>query len=160
MKSTIISMVVVLCVLAVIPTVMFSSGGILDRLGLNPFVEFRPEPEPPKNLTSVTTDKKVQVYKWRDEHGIMQFASTPPPEVHQAELVELSPDTNLMKAIEVPEAEPEAEPGKPRAITLGNPYTRDGMQDLLESTSSLTEEMEQQQLEQQQLMEQMLGIRK
>jgi|GEM_PF-2591853 len=160
MKSTIISMIVVLCVLAVIPTLMFSDGGILSRFGLNPFAGSGPEPQPPRNLTNVTTDKKVQVYKWRDKNGVMQFASTPPPEVHQAELVELSPNTNLVKAIEVPEDEPETKPGGPRVMTVGNPYTPDGMQDLLESTSSLTEDMTQKQMEQQQLMDQILGIRK
>ena len=160
MKSTIISMIIVLCVLAVIPTFLAGKGGMLARFGLDLFSESAQAPTPPKNLTHVTTDEKVQVYKWRDEHGVMQFTSHPPPEAHQAELVELSPNTNVVKAIEIPEEEPESARSGPRVMTIGNPYTPDGMKDLLDSTSSLAEDMNQQQMEQQQLMERMLGIRK
>ncbi len=153
-------MIIVLCLLAVIPMFLFSDNGLFSRLGLGGFGGSDEEPQPPKNLTNVTTDEKVQVYKWRDEDGVMQFSSTPPLESGRAELVELTPNTNIVKAIEVPEDEPEQKRSRPRVMTVGNPYTPEGMKDLLDTTSTLAEDMGQKQIEQQQLMNQILGIQK
>ena len=160
MKSTIISMVIVLCVLAVIPMFLIGDNNILDRFGLGAFNAAEAPPKLPKNITNVTTDEKVQVYRWRDEHGVMQFTNTPPPETREAELVELVPDTNIVKAIEVPEEEPVRKRSGPSVTTLGNPYTPGGMKDLLDATSSLTEDLSQKQMEQQKLMDQIRGMQK
>ena len=160
MKSTIISMIIVLCVLAVIPMFLLSEDGLLSRFGPGASSGSDEKPQPPKNLTNVTTDEKVQVYKWRDEDGVMQFSGTPPLESQHAELVELTPNTNIVKAIEIPEDEPEQKPGRPRVMTVGNPYTPGGMKDLLDTTSTLADDMGQKQMEQQQLMNQILGIQK
>ena len=159
MKATIISMIIVLCVLALIPTLMIGDRSFLASFNLDAFTS-KEEPQPPKNISSVTTDEKVQVYKWRDEHGVMQFTNTPPPETREAELVELTPNTNIIKAIEIPEEETEKKRSGPSVVTVGNPYTPGGMKDLLDTTSSLAEDMGQKQMEQQQLMHQILGIQK
>ncbi len=110
----------------------------------------------PKNLTSVTTDEKVQVYKWRDQYGVMQFTNTPPPQTRQAELIELTPNTNIVKSVEVPEEEPEQKPGGPSVMMTGT-RTPGGMKDLLDTTSSLATDMNQKQIDQQQLMDQIMG---
>lgn len=157
MKSTIISMIIVLCVLAIIPMFLIGDDSVLARFGLGGTVDV---PKTPKGLTNVTTDEKVQVYKWRDEYGVMQFTNTPPPETRQAELVELTPNTNIVKAIEVPEDEPEKKRSGPSVMMTGNPYTPGGMKDLLDTTSTLADGMNQKQLEQQQLMEQIMGNHK
>ncbi|UCB55872.1 MAG: DUF4124 domain-containing protein [Thiotrichales bacterium] len=158
MKSTIISMMIVLCILAIIPTLLTGDRNLLSGFGLGALSGSSDAASPPKNLTNVTTDEKVQVYKWRDEHGVMQFTNTPPLDNRQVEIVELTPNMNIVKAIEVPEEEPEVSPSRPKVMTVGNPYTPEGMKDLLDTTSSLAEGMGQQQMEQQQLMNQMLGI--
>ena len=157
MKSTIISMIIVVCVLAIIPMFLIGDDNVLGRFGLGGFDD---APKTPKGLTNVTTDKKVQVYKWRDKFGVMQFTNTPPPETRQAELVELTPDTNIVKAVKVAEDEPEKKRSGPNVMMTGNPYTPGGMKDLLDTTSSLAEGMNQKQLEQQQLMDQILGKQK
>jgi len=159
MKSTIISMIIVLCVLALIPMFLIGDKSVMARFGLDMFGGSS-EPQVPKNLTNVTTDEKVQVYKWRDEHGVMQFTNTPPPETRQAELVELTPNTNIIKAVEVPEEEPEQERSGPKVMTTGNPYTPGGMKELVDTTSNLADQMNQKQMEQQQLMEQIMGNQK
>ena len=158
MKATIISMMIVLCVLAIIPTLMTGDRNLLAGFGLGAFSGSGEAASPPKNLTHVTTDQKVQVYKWRDEHGVMQFTNTPPLDNRQVEIVQLTPNMNIVKAVEVPEEEAEVKPSRPKVMTVGNPYTPEGMKDLLDTTSSLAEGMGQQQMEQQQLMNQMLGI--
>jgi hypothetical protein len=90
----------------------------------------------------------------------MQFTNTPPPETRQAELVELTPNTNIIKAVEVPEEEPEQERSGPKVMTTGNPYTPGGMKELVDTTSNLADQMNQKQMEQQQLMEQIMGNQK
>jgi hypothetical protein len=160
MKSTIISMIIVLCVLATIPMLLLNDGSPLAGFGLNVFSGSDEHAKAPKNLTSVTTDEKVQVYKWRDQYGVMQFTNTPPPQTQQAELVELTPNTNIIKAVEVPEEEPEQKRSGPNVMMTGNPYTPGGMKDLLDNTSSLATDMNQKQMEQQQLMEQIMGMQK
>lgn len=160
MKSTIISMLIVLCVLAVVPLLLFSDRGVLAHFGIDLFGEPDLRAKAPKNITSVTTDKKVQVYRWRDEHGVMQFTNTPPPDSRQAEVVELRPDTNLVKAIDVPEEQPEDKRSGPRVMTTGSPYTPEGMKDLLDTTSSLADGISEKQAQQQQLMDQIMGKKK
>lgn len=160
MKSTIISMVLVLCVLAIAPLLLLGEGGILDRFGFDIFSSPELSAKPPKNMTNVTTDKKVQVYRWRDEHGIMQFSNTPPPDAQQAEIVELTPNTNIVKAVEVPEEEEEEKRSGPKVMTVGSPYTPGGMKDLLDSTSSVNEGLSERQLEQQKLLEQIITNQK
>jgi hypothetical protein len=160
MKSTIISMIIVLCVLAIIPMFLLDDNSVVARFGLDVFSGSDEHAKLPKNLTSVTTDEKVQVYKWRDQYGVIQFTNTPPPQTQQAELVVLTPDTNIVKAVEVPEEEPEQKRSGPAVMKTGNPYTPGGMKDLLDTTSSLATDMNQKQLEQQQLMEQIMGMQK
>ena len=158
MKATIISMIIVLCMLAVIPMFMIGDNNILAHFDLGRFGVGDEAPKTPENITHVRTNENVQVYRWRDENGVMQFANTPPLDPGQAEMVELRPDTNIVKAIEVPEEEDEKQAARPRVVTVGNPYTPSGMKDLLDTTSTLAEDMSEQQMEHQQLMNQILGI--
>ncbi len=160
MKSTIVSMIIVLCVLAIIPMFFLGDSSLSARFGLDVFSGSDEHAKAPKNLTNVTTNEKVQVYKWRDQYGVMQFTNTPPPQDRQAEMIELTPDTNIVKAVEVPEQETEQKRSGPTVMMTGNPYTPGGMKDLLDTTSSLATDMNQKQIDQQQLMEQIMGTRK
>jgi len=156
MKSTIISMLIVLCILAAAPLLLFGDSGILARYGIDLFGEPDLRAKAPKNITNVTTDKKVQVYRWRDQNGVMQFTNSPPPQSHQAELVELVPNTNIVKAVEVPEEQQEQERSRPKVMTTGSPYTPAGMKDLLDTTSSLADGISEKQTQQQELMDQII----
>jgi hypothetical protein len=161
MKSTIISMIFVLCVLAIIPMILLNDSSILAGFGLGGFSGADEHAKAPKNITSVTTDEKVQVYKWRDQYGVMQFTNTPPSQAQEFEIIELKPNTNIVKAVEVVEEEPDQKPGGPAVMMTGSPSTPGGMKDLLETTSSLAADMNQKQLEQQQqLMQQIMGTKK
>jgi len=156
MKSTIISMLIVLCILAAAPLLLFGDSGILARYGIDLFGEPDLRAKAPKNITNVTTDKKVQVYRWRDQNGVMQFTNSPPPQSHQAELVELVPNTNIVKAVEVPEEQQEQKRSRPKVMTTGSPYTPAGMKDLLDTTSSLADGISEKQTQQQELMDQII----
>jgi hypothetical protein len=157
MKATLISMVIVLCVLATVPLFMFGDRGMLARFGIDLAGESEMRAKTPKNLTQVTTDQKVQVYRWRDEYGVMQFTNTPPPAGLQAEIIELTPNTNIVKAVEVPAENDEQQGSGPKVMSTGNPYTPGGMMDMLEATAGVKDGMDEKQLEQQQLIEQIMG---
>lgn len=73
----------------------------------------------PKNISNVITDEKVQVYRWQDEHGVMQFSNTRPLE-GGAEKMQLNPDENVIQAVKVP-VEEVAE--KDVANGTPNPYS-------------------------------------
>lgn len=157
MKATLISMVIVLCVLATVPLFLFGDRDMLARFGIDLAGDSDVRAKVPKNLTNVTTDQKVQVYRWRDEYGVMQFTNTPPPAGLQAEIVELTPNTNIVKAVEVPAEDDEQKSSGPRVMTTGNPYSPGGMKDMLEATAGLKDGIDEKQLEQQQLIEQIIG---
>ncbi len=161
MKSTIISMLIVLVILAVLPILFFGDNDFLDTLGLGGGSKesiASLKAKAPKNLTNVTTDKKVKVYKWVDENGVTQFSQTPPRLGGKAESLTLKPNTNIMQAYKAPKQEPK-QPTGPR-IFKTNPYTPGGMKDMLNETTRVTEQMNQRQQEQNALLEQIMGKQK
>ena len=165
MKSTIISMLIVLIILTALPVLFLGDNDLLEKMGLvNNGAGSEPDSiaslkaRAPKNLTHVTTDKKVKVYKWVDENGVTQFSQTPPRLGGKAESLTLKPNTNIMQAYKAPKQEPK-QPTGPR-IFKTNPYTPGGMKDMLNETTRVTEQMNQRQQEQNALLEQIMGKQK
>jgi hypothetical protein len=153
MKFKILSMLITLGVLAVMPMIymgkfdplsFFDSG--LNN-GLSDFEKLKAKA--PKNLSNVVTDEKVQVYKWRDEHGVMQFSNTPPPTVSHAEQIVLDPNSNLMQAVKVPEKESPDEVVKAEAP---NPYSMKGMKKAMDEAKGVEEMLQKRHEEQQKMM--------
>jgi hypothetical protein len=147
-------MLITLGVLSVIPLIImgkFDPMAFFDSSLSKGASEFsKLEARAPKNLSSVVTDKKVQVYKWRDEKGVMQFSNVAPPTDRNAERVELDPDSNLMQAVKVPEKTPEkAAPKKVTQTKLPNLYSVKGAKKLMDKTRDV-EELLKQRHEQQQ----------
>ena len=90
----------------------------------------------PKNLTNAVTDEKIQVYKWRDENGVMQFSNTPPPTTAHTEQVELNPYSNLVQAVKVPAKE---EPKQIVQADSPNPYSVQGMKKVMDDARGVEE---------------------
>ncbi len=88
----------------------------------------------PEGIANVVAEEKVQVYKWRDKHGVMQFSHTSPPTVHNAEAMLIDPNKNLIKAIKSPKRE-EAK----TAVTTqtASPYSVSGMQKVMNEASGV-----------------------
>ncbi len=104
----------------------------------------------PKNLSSVIADDKVQVYKWRDESGVMQFSNVPPATDRHAERVLLDPNSNLMQATKIPVKEPEKEAPKDVAQTKSpNPYSVKGLKKVMEDVQGVEKLLQQRQGQQQ-----------
>jgi hypothetical protein len=148
----IISMLVILGVLSVLPMIytgkldpvaFINNGGTGKQTSEIAALKA----QAPENLSTAVTDKKVQIYRWRDENGVMQFSNTPPPSVKGAEQVVLDPNSNLMQAVKQPQVEPEpvVQAESP------SPYSVKGMKKVMEDAKAV-ETLLQQRHEQQQKM--------
>ena len=165
MKSTIISMLIVLIILTALPVLFLGDNDLLEKMGLvNNGAGSEPDSiaslkaRAPKNLTHVTTDKKVKVYKWVDENGVTQFSQTPPQLGGAAESLTLKPDTNIMQAYKPPAAAPQAATGP--KIFKTSPYTPEGMKNVVEETVRAKDQINQRQQEQNALLDQIMGKQK
>lgn len=162
MKMSIFGMLFILIVLTVGPLIYFNGGSdYLDKflqkpskpsLKLNKDVVYAP----------VTTDEKVKVYKWKDENGVWQFGSNPPPGLVGVESMTLQPNVNIMKPIDLPQSKEEKQRSglvrlgtAPDALkskgdkdkdkeafgisqdALENPYAPDSISELLNTTKNL-----------------------
>lgn len=105
MKFKIFMMLVTLGVLSITPMIYMGKFDPMSfigsgfKTGESEFEKLKAKA--PKNLSNVTTDEKVQVYRWRDEHGVMQFSNTPPLE-GGSEKMQLNPNENIIQAVKVP----------------------------------------------------------
>lgn len=136
MKFKILSMLIILGILSVMPMIYmgkfdplaFFDAGLKVDLGVNERNE-----KGVKNLSTVVTDEKVQVYKWRDQNGVMQFSNTPPT-VTDAEQIVLDPSSNIVQAVKVVEAE---EPKPSVDVEPPNPYSMEGMKKVMEDAKGI-----------------------
>ena len=153
MKFKIFSMLVILGVVSVMPMIYMGKFDPLSFLesgfskGGSEFSKLKAKA--PKNLSNVVTDEKVQVYKWRDEHGVMQFSNTPPPTGGAAEQVVLDPNHNLMQAVKVPE---EAEVEQQVEAESPSPYSVKGMKKVMDDARGVEELLQQRHEGQQEMM--------
>ncbi len=163
MKSTIISMLVVLVLMVALPMIFLGdhklpdlSGFHLARPGASGGVKLS------SNISDVTTDKPVHIYRWRDAHGILQLSNTKPEGVN-AQQVDLKPNLSSMDPVKpLPDDTFATTSSKNTASAatsseLSNPYTPDGMKQLVEQTGELKKVLSQQQADQEKQIDQMLG---
>ena len=147
-------MLVTLTVLSVMPMIYmgkfdpmsFFESGVSS--GMSEFKALKAKA--PKNLTSVVTNEKVQVYKWRDEHGVVQFSNTPPLESKKVERVELNPNKNIVKAIKVPVKE---EPKAVAQTDMPTPYSVKGMKKVVNDAKGVEKLLQQRHADQQKMMD-------
>ena len=115
-------------------------SGILDMLPTGGTQTFIPE-----DIKSVTTDTDVEVYKWRDENGVMHFGSEPPQYASTVEKMNLKANQNIMDATKVvKEVEHEAE-NTIKQVSVDNPYSPQGMSDLINQTQGFADSLSKQQ---------------
>ena len=150
MKFKIFTMLVTLGILSVIPMIYmgkFDPMSFFDSSLSKGVSEL-------KNLKDMApsglgTDKKVQVYKWRDENGIMQFSNTPPPTGGDAEKIVLNPNKNIVPAVKIPEKE---EPKEVAKIQSPSPYSVKGMKKVMNDAKGVEALLQKRHEEQQKMM--------
>ena len=132
MKLKILSMLITLAVLAVMPMIYmgkFDPVSIVNSAVSSGATEFSTlKAQVPANLGNAITDEKIQVYKWRDKNGVMQFSGAPPATVSNAEQVMLDPDSNLVQAVKMPEKAQ----AKTAETESRNPYSMKGMKKVMD----------------------------
>jgi len=147
-------MLVILGILSVTPMIYmgkFDPMAFLDSGLSNGSTEFNKlKAKAPKNLTNVVSDEKVQVYKWRDKNGVMQFSNTPPPSDIGAEQVELDPNKNLVQAVKVPEKK--EEPAEVAKVEKPSPYSVKGMKKVMDDAKGIEQLLQQRHEDQQKMM--------
>ena len=114
MMKLLFKVVVLVGIMLTVPYYLLGSGAMPDFLKNLIGSGQSEQPALPKNLSSVTTDKNVTVYKCKDASGQIQFSDTP---CGNGETIHLRPDTNVVQAVKVPEKEEEASGGS--LISLG-----------------------------------------
>jgi hypothetical protein len=153
MKLKIISMLIILGIMSVTPMIYtgkFNPLAMIDSGFSNGASEIsKLKAKAPKNLTSAVTDEKVQVYKWRDEHGVMQFSNTTPPTVSNAEQVTLNPNSNLLQAVSVPEKQA---PEESAEVAAPNPYSVKGMKKVMDDARGVEGLLQQRHEDQQKML--------
>lgn len=153
MKSTIISMIIVLIVMVAVPLIFLGDGNFAQQFGFGGSgTKEEATVNLPKNVKAVVTDKRVEVYTWFDDHGVKQYSNVPPRDGRESEMIVLSPNTNVMDAIKIPEKEIEVA-SRPKVFTVGNPYTPSGIKDVFDNTRDVQDTLNQRQVEQEQMMQ-------
>ncbi|MBE9568578.1 MAG: DUF4124 domain-containing protein [Proteobacteria bacterium] len=155
MKFKIFTMLVILGILSVTPMIYMGKfdpmAFVSAGMGNGASALEQLNAKAPKNISSVVTDKKVQVYKWRDEHGVMQFSNTPPPTVSNAERIELNPNHNVIQAVKVPEKK--EEPKEVAAAETPNPYSVRGMKKVMDDARGVEQLLQQRHDDQQKMLD-------
>ena len=137
------------CMMAVIIRV-YMAGGLGGIIDLKSDGENQ-SAKAPKNVNAVSTDKDVEVYKWRDEKGVMHFGETPPESNVTVEKIELKANTNIVKAIEIKKEEENNNEIKQVSVT--NPYSPEGMSQLINQTKEFAESLNKQQANKKKMMD-------
>ncbi len=145
MKLKILSMLIILGILSVTPMIYMGKFNPMEFFssGLNGTTSTfeKLKHKAPENLTSVVTDEKVQVYKWRDEKGVMQFSNTPPHTGKNAQQIELNPNNNVVSAVKVPVKE--ATPDSPGDSGQPGPYSVKGMKKVMDDAKGIEQMLQQ-----------------
>lgn len=110
----------------------------------------------PENVKAVTTDRDVEVYKWRDEKGVMHFGESPPQINSDVEKIELKTNTNVMKSVKLAEEKAVDSGSEIKQVSVDNPYSPQGVSDLMNQTKDLANSLNKQQADQKKMMDSMI----
>jgi len=140
MKFKVFTMLVTLGILSVVPMIYmgkFDPMAFFDSSISKGVSEFKNlKTNVPESFANVVSDERVQVYKWRDKNGVMQFGSVPPPTVSNAEAVLLDPNINLVRAVKIPKKEKPKEAVKAQSAS---PYSVTGMKKVMSDAKGVEE---------------------
>lgn len=149
MKKLLFKVVLLVGIMLTVPYYLLGGGALPDFLK-NMMGGQAEKPALPSNLSTVTTDKNVTVYKCRDTNGQIQFSDLPCGE--SSEAIHLRTNTNVVQAVKVPEKEDEEEGGaglislgskkdKDGNVELPNPYSPEGVQQIIKDAQKAAETM-------------------
>ncbi len=152
MKFKILTLIVILGVLSVIYTGKFDLMAFINSTFNFASVDSI-DIKPLKKLANAVTDEKVQVYKWRDENGVMQFSNSPPSTDIHAEQVVVDTRSNVVQAVKVPVVVEEKKPEPVvKAPSTPTPYSAKGMKKVMDDARGVEEMLQKRHEEQQKML--------
>jgi len=131
---------------------VYMSGGLAGLIGAG---SGKSRAKVPENIQSVTTDRDVEVYKWRDEQGVMHFGEAPPQQDSGVEKIELKARLNVMKAVKAEEEVEEMGSRSDQVMGI-NPYSPQGVSDLMDQTRDLAKTLNKKQEDQKKMLDNMM----
>lgn len=146
-------MLIILGILSVTPMIYMGKFDPLSFIdsgvdkGLSGFEKLKAKA--PENLGNAITDEKVQVYKWRDKNGVMQFSNTPPQNGDTAQQLELNPNHNVVQAVKIPVKEAATEEDSSEAP---NPYSVKGMKKVMNDAKGVEQLLQKRHEDQQKML--------
>ncbi|MFV2004438.1 MAG: DUF4124 domain-containing protein [Gammaproteobacteria bacterium] len=154
MKLKILIMLIILGLLSVTPMIYMGKfdpltflNSVFSSIGFNVS-----DVKPLNKLTNAITDEKVQVYKWRDGNGVMQFSNTPPPTETQAEKIVLDTNSNVMQAVKVSVKEEKPEQQPVPTVKAPSPYSIKSMKKVMDDARGVEELLQKRHEEQQKVL--------
>jgi hypothetical protein len=161
MKSTIISMLIVLGLMVAVPMFIFNDGDMMSEIfggggdGKESIAALKAKA--PKNVANVSVKKEVKMYKWVDEFGVTQFSQTPPRDGGASQEMTLKPQLNTMQKPYMPPKEAATEQAAPAAgFTPGNPYNPAKMKEMMQQSRALQKQINSQTADRKAMMDQMM----
>lgn len=147
MKKLFFKIVILVAVMLAVPYYLLGGGSLPDFMkGMT-----QEAPKKPMNISNAVTDQDVTVYKWVDDQGRTHFSSTPPTG-QETETMQLRADANVVQAVKtLDDEEEEASAGS--VLSLGkaasegeglpNPYSPEGVKQLIEDAQKVKEMLDQ-----------------
>lgn len=93
-----------------------------------------------------TLDSTTTVYRWKDTDGNVHFSNRLPEGASGVESLEIDPDANLILGVEPSPGAPSGRPGTASDVispagpeAVGNPYSADGVQKLIDQAKQVQE---------------------
>ncbi len=127
----------------------FQIPGISDMVGK--------APEGISEIGNAVIEKDVTVYQWVDDKGITHYGSTPPVGQGAYKKKEIRANTNLLNAYKAPEKEEQETTQKSRVSRIGNPYSPEGVKDLMGNAKDTSQQMNDRAEEQQKMLDEIMG---
>ncbi len=147
-----ISMVITMGVLLFGARFMLSgSDGVMDIFNNN-----EGAPKGIGELGNAVVKQDVTIYQWTDAEGVTHYGSAPPTNQGAYEKKEIRANTNVIQAHKTQEEAAEDEQ-RPRVAKIGNPYSPEGIKDMIETTKDLQQQLNERAADQEKIMQDLMG---
>jgi hypothetical protein len=123
--------------------------GVYIMTGKSPFADFswsKISINAP-DVGNVLPKGKEKVYKW-EKDGVIVYSSEPPPEAQNSELIEVDPNTNIVQATEVPNADTGEQSVQTPGMPDGPVYSPDQIRKIVDDAKEVRRMMDERSAEQ------------
>ncbi len=127
------------------------SDGVMDM-----FSKQSDSPQGIGELGNAVVKQDVTIYQWTDAEGVTHYGGTPPTNQGAYEKKEIRANTNVVQAYKGQEEDADDAAG-PRIAKVGNPYSPEGIKDMINSSKDLQKQLNERTAEQEKMLQDMMG---